>query len=92
MSKHTPGPWTMAPKKPGTPFTVRGPGFTLLALTPPMDSEVAEANARLMSAAPELLTELRSMVIDCCGQPLNMIGCGGCLSARMVIAKAEGRE
>ena len=54
----------------------------------------AEALARLWAAAPELLKELRFMVIQCCGsveEPKNP-NCTKCLSARNTITKAEGKE
>jgi hypothetical protein len=60
-----------------------------------------EATARLMAAAPDLLLELRSLVVGCaCGNHAEGIepirrsqrtrACERCASALAAIAKAEG--
>lgn len=60
-----------------------------------------EATARLMAAAPDLLLELQSLVVDCaCGNHSEGIerirrsqrtrACDRCASALAAIAKAEG--
>jgi hypothetical protein len=60
-----------------------------------------EATAQLLAAAPDLLLELRSLVVGCpCGQHAQGIdrhrknathACSRCASALAVIAKAEGQ-
>ena len=73
MSGHTPGPWTLDTA--GWPLIINGPGDepeqpSIVALIHgntegPKDyysypDDVAEANARLMTAAPELLAALQN--------------------------------
>ena len=107
--KHTPGPWVSSEvNQLGSPVVV---GFTVTAgrasvakiahrlsgfsAAPP--NEAAEANARLIAAAPELLDALKAFVeamaavnpLDPADLPRRM----GLLvpAARAAIAKAEGR-
>ena len=54
MSKHTPGPWEKA-----EPFaTVRAPGRPCIADCGSRSDLDAQANARLIAAAPDLLAAL----------------------------------
>ena len=90
-TKHTPGPWTVSPSARASTLTrifsvneerlvasASGPGLS--------ESGEAEANARLIAAAPELLAALQTLV--------QMTGNAGQLerfldtTARAVIAKA----
>lgn len=59
MSKHTPGPWEVSTN--GTDWDVCAPdgGDMLVDLR---GCENAEANARLIAAAPDLLAALRDLV------------------------------
>jgi hypothetical protein len=63
MSKHTPGPWVVDEAQPGDLFhnVVRGEGdsFGVLCRTSINGNANAEADARLIAAAPELLEALR---------------------------------
>lgn len=97
---HTPGPWRVATvgesQIHNTP--VNGETPNLIATTeyyPSIEGlgqghETQKANARLIAAAPELLAELRSIVLHC--------GAGGAIrdqngrlaKARAAIAKATG--
>lgn len=96
---HTPGPWTHFPILSGSEndkgFCVTGVDRVWVADVSPMisnergdASKEAEANARLISAAPDLLAVLRAMT-----------GAGGGMSitpelqvqAKNAIAKAEGK-
>lgn len=87
MSKHTPGPWTFKGR------TVRGPhprdpeGRTRIVVNAIWDRGTyvgeAEANARLIAAAPELLEALE-IALDCAGDAW------WAEKAEAAIAKAKG--
>ncbi|HEY3984610.1 hypothetical protein [Cedecea sp.] len=102
--KHTPGPWFVSPK---SDVTVEGDlnviqthgsnvkGYHVAYCTTWTDSketaEEAEANARIMAAAPELLEALRELVFA------STYGIKNCTAqvkalekANQVIAKATG--
>jgi hypothetical protein len=58
---HTPGPWEVEPINGGETFqitTTEATAFTVIAETPLGWGGPAEANARLMAAAPDLLEAL----------------------------------
>lgn len=86
MSKHLSGPWTILPtatgalsinKTPQVPLaTVGGAGWHL-------GREMAEANARLIAAAPDLLLALRDAIEN------TDLACWR-EAARAAIAKATG--
>jgi hypothetical protein len=66
MSKHTPGPWThagyarsMAFRVTKTPDDATGDVCNVLAGLAAKTNEEVEANARLIAAAPELLSALK---------------------------------
>lgn len=68
--KATPGPWTYEPQD-GTPghclcAQVFGPDGNSIATVDPSqpDESEANANARLMAAAPDMLTALKVLVND----------------------------
>lgn len=104
MSKHTPGPWIVGGK-----YTVRTPFTSSDWICRTRDERHGhddnedEANARLISAAPELLEALKELLDKRCtsmdivgydpqtGHPLNAEGMAA-LNARAAIAKAEGRD
>ena len=91
---HTPGPWADT----GLPSTcdhraIAADGPTLIAFVPKggaadKNGQVS-ANARLIAAAPDLLTELTRVLdqFDCFG----FVGPTVYADARAAIAKAEGR-
>ena len=93
MGKHTPGPWAI-----GHSFTadiaIREPSGECVAVTCELCEGEAEANARLIASAPELLAALR----DCEARLTLLIesGRGKLLdvtarnTSRAVIAKATG--
>lgn len=94
MSKYTPGPWELTTKIGTDRLTVIKQAGWSVIIGETDGCLQAEANARLIAAAPDLLKELRLMVIQHCGQldePRNP-NCLVCLPARAVIAKAEGEE
>lgn len=115
-SKHTPGPWRLDHAARGAGFSVvaaspkrAGGGNRICTCRPasysPEAHDEAEANARLIAAAPDLLEELKNLLAAyeqpdrqlCChgGQDC---GCRGATVhsqaqhyARAAIAKAEGK-
>lgn len=104
--KHSPGPWYIearfspvycqytGEKKPDSVTRWINDHYdSHVALMSTFASDNESANAVLIAAAPDLLQELRFMVIQCCGSvedPSNP-NCMQCLMARNAIAKAEGR-
>lgn len=91
--KHTPGPWTFD----GNFFQVfANDGGNAVASVysttapEPMASE-ARANARLISAAPDLLGALIGMV-NKYGDKSQFPTCDASVSARAAISKAEGNK
>jgi hypothetical protein len=104
MTPHTQGPWTVA----GEGFVVGGegdaPNADFVSLTHitapscatnylPVDGE-REANARLMAAAPDLLSAVKKLrrVVDLGGlDPVDGDYCSILEQADLAIAKAEGR-
>jgi len=109
MSGYTPGPWQVDPNNPGdvngpdgkdvavslfsgmTRLEITGNEPTLSAIT----REEAEANARLIAAAPELLEaleELMSDVLDIRGVDVEEYKPEGFKRARAAIAKATGEQ
>lgn len=93
MSKHTPGPWVTSPEPNGKEWVVdAGPwGICICADAPGLGS--AEANARLIAAAPELLEALQA-VTRCLAWHEEQHGVGmdrkAVESARSAITKATG--
>lgn len=104
MSKHTPGPWTLETVRTQSgqchkigPFPARRGGdgerhACLYADYPsahnPADIELL-ANARLISAAPELLAALERLITE---RKLGLASVGAWETARSVIAKARGEQ
>ena len=100
-NKHTPGPWRFLQEECDRPYIrVRGTQLGLRykianVLTPNYDgvasreAEETRANARLIAAAPELLTSLQALADEAFK---NMHGGRGDLidDARAAIAKATG--
>ena len=96
MSDFTKGGWTVMPEEVDKPYIrIRGtlPGrrykiANVLTPTgdgvPPREAEQTRANARLISAAPDLFRELEPRGRDWDGEPEDMIG------ARAALAKARG--
>lgn len=96
--KHTPGPWK-AEIVPADRFgpeyfrrVVDGNGDTLCLHGVALSSgEEAEANARLIAAAPDLLVVLKALRDECSGTPRAWVLVGLLTDASEAIAKAEGR-
>ena len=58
-TKHTPGPWRTDARN-GFPLDIEDPGEYMIAKATPCAK--AEANARLISAAPDLLDALKELL------------------------------
>ncbi len=97
--KHSPGPWeTKREYSHGPVIILGGDGKPVVVCREKRDPEEYEANVLLMSAAPELLSELiashdREWMEDHEGIPAHMAGerpdeCGACA----VIVKALGMK
>jgi hypothetical protein len=91
-SQHTPGPWALDGEGPelATVWAPERPNIEITAparsrFNEPSDDECA-ANARLIAAAPDLLTALRDL-LDGDGNLLKAMD-----RARTALAKAEGRS
>jgi hypothetical protein len=72
MSAHTPGPWTIRRASQGKPYQIEGATRDITrwgGLSAPMSHE-AEANARLIAAAPDLLEALQ-YVLSAHGEQLH---------------------
>lgn len=64
MSQHTPGPWTIHDQVDSEGFTIiKGQGLRLAKVTN-SEPDWAEANARLIAAAPELLEDCEATMRD----------------------------
>jgi hypothetical protein len=65
MSKHTPGPWVQTPWDSTAIFDAKNLQVPI-AQTYPADTsqKEAEANARLVAAAPQLLEALEGVIAD----------------------------
>lgn len=86
MSKHTPGPWTVSRETTRGQFVtethIRGPHNAHVALVGPCE---IDANARLIAAAPELLTALKMIMLEVAGCQRD----AKYEAARAVLAKIE---
>lgn len=92
-SMHTSGPWRVAF---GT--LVMKDNVVVADARNIFDIDLAEANARLIAVAPEILQALKLLLRDCCRIGLDLHGFGhipdfeSLDKARAAIAKAEGNE
>lgn len=94
MSPHTPGPWHISPYSSIVGIAVYGDGIVIAGVR--ADKPTAEANARLIAAAPELLAlahQYASECGDCAGTRVcpDDEPCTACADVWAVIDKAEGR-
>lgn len=85
---HTPGPWHVGEGS-KTPIVYDSHGWAVAnAMTYHNQHDSMDANARLIAAAPELMTALRPFANFACSPPGDCM-CHNC-RARDVIAKATG--
>jgi len=94
MSKHTPGPWRVAPPSVGRfkVCTVEGGKIVGEASN---YNEQADANARLIAAAPELLVAAQDAFSILChlDEPIPYERIAECIEdLRAAIAKATGEQ
>ena len=95
-AKHTPGPWRFytEPQPNGCPIVGNGRGLMLAMLAHsvnyPDQRDEANANARLIAAAPELLEALQDMLILHAGISDDMVET--LTRARAAIAKATNPD
>lgn len=80
--KHTPGPWRISEND---PQTVLG-GDSITARIISINKAHAEADARLIAAAPDLLGALQFIITD----PMGSVTPGGLRRAQKAIDKALG--
>lgn len=101
MAKHTPGPWALDEVRTsiGRAFRI-GAGEMLQAGKgcciiyddyPGNPDNERSANARLIAAAPDLLTALKGLRDECSGTPRPWILVDLLTTAAEAIAKAEGK-
>ena len=87
-TKHTPGPWRTDAHN-GFPLDIEDPGEYMIAKATPCAK--AEANARLISAAPDLLDALQTVVANA-PEPYCAITRAVDAQCRAAIAKATGEQ
>lgn len=91
MNKHTPGPWQKA-----EPFaSVKAPGRPCIADCGSRSDLTAQANARLIAAAPDLLAACEAALeseVCVCADIADGDSAGACLACVLfaAIAKARG--
>ena len=101
-AKHTPGPWRIKsdPMHFDTLTTVEGGAIgvrkpfgvqMIVQVGGDSDFQEAEANARLIAAAPELLEALKEIIAAADGDGWNQLD-ASFATARAAIAKAEGEK
>lgn len=98
--KHTPAPWRATKREvpeglnwaSRIPFAIERPaGGAVLPVADVCDQPEAEANARLIAAAPELLDALRACAAVCAGETMHKQGLIDTLQlAQKAITKATG--
>ena len=89
MSKHTPGPWFMTGELPGYRSRINSTPQNLgWDLAHVCNGPEADANARLIAAAPELLEALQEVFAD--HDAVNRLSWND--RAAAAIAKIEGAE
>lgn len=62
MSQHTPGPWRLVDRPSREGFSVNGPEYVICPDVCAINLEQRQANAQLITAAPELLAALKALV------------------------------
>lgn len=106
MSKHTPGPWKILPEECDKSYirvrgTYLGSRYKVANVLTPIyegvaarEAEETRANARLISAAPDLLEALTALVSYCerRGMDTETVSADHMDSARAAINKATGEQ
>jgi len=92
MNKHTPGPWQVCPEEKEYRnaslliWGPQGPGYGTVAEATKYQYE-AEANAKLIAAAPELLEAAQKVLDEC----VDLIATDAGNALEAAIAKALGK-
>ncbi len=87
MSQHTPGPWHVAGG-----VQIRTDRHQIAKVWMMRQGE-GQANARLISAAPELLDALESLIaIEDSVDPMGLLHGVASMKARVLIAKIKGEQ
>ena len=96
MSEHTPGPWSLNPHDHCLISGQRGAGHSNIANTIVIPAHgveryaIAEANAHLIAAAPDLLASVQELIT---GAPADDSAASAVYArARAAIAKAKGES
>ena len=90
-TQHTPGPWHVTGDEHGTMITDNT--GEQIALWPPQGGTVEQcANARLISAAPDLLAALRAMLATVHDEERDDATVAAVAAARAAIATATGES
>jgi len=89
MAGHTPGPWRIWKRSDGEFITTMRGDVAICRLLPP-HARLA-ANARLISAAPDLLAVLQAALAELAGDGIGAVVDVLEAHGRAVIAKVEGR-
>jgi hypothetical protein len=100
MSKHTKGPWSISPtSNPETEFGIASNDGTIIARLDSWfdkDEPEADANARLIASAPDLLEALEALLrlyaTECDGLYSGEGAWGEAQAARAAIARAKGQS
>jgi|688.fasta_scaffold1401594_2 hypothetical protein len=97
MSKYTPGPWWVGEKKSGYVAQIQIQPAIAISWGA-IDEEEADANARLIAAAPDLLEALELLIDDLAlraklrGDDCLDVSDGRLYKAQKAIAKAKGEN
>lgn len=98
MTQHTPGPWKACFPVGNPPF-VGNEGTVIIQKVGPLgNTPIAQANARLIAAAPELLAALKDVCEGACWSlsgpqhHIAAVDASKIEHARAAIAKATGQE
>ena len=94
MAKHTPGPWQTVVEGHRLSVWAEGYGFIHTHESPQVNVkalEIADANARLIAAAPELLEALKVIMTEFQFAERDEVTQKVYAQAELAVAKAEGR-
>lgn len=89
-TQHTPAPWKQYQWEDKIYASVRGPDGRCVADCGSRSDQIAQANARLIAAAPDLLEALRYIAGLDTSQDASPAQCSAVAVAMDAIAKAEG--
>ena len=91
MNKHTPGPWRIGAPPPNGEQTIGNSQGLMVAIATTGAGIPTNANARLISAAPDLLEALQA-IVSTCSVRIDDPRIDHFDAARRAIAKAKGER